>query len=352
MAFLEYNIYDNSLQTWLLAVFVTALAIAFLIGARYVLVQRFTRLAEKTTVHFAELVVKLLRQSKLFFFLFLALYIGALPLALPEEAASLVKNAVVIAFLIQAALWGDVLIAHLIAQFIKKRAEREAADVATVTVLGFIGRVAVWSIVVLLAMDNLGINISALLAGIGIGGIAAALAAQNMLGDLFASISIALDKPFVVGDFIIVDEHLGTVEFIGIKTTRVRSLSGEQLVFSNNDLLQSRIRNYKRMFERRVVFSIGVTYQTVYDKLANIPAMIREIIEAQDHSRFDRAHFSKYGDFALNFEMVYYVLKPDYNVYMDIQQAINLAIFRRFQEEGIEFAYPTQTLYLEKMAAA
>jgi len=170
-----------------------------------------------------------------------------------------------------------------------------------------------------------------------------------VLGDLFASISIVLDKPFVIGDFIIVGDMLGTVEHIGIKTTRVRSLFGEQLIFSNNDLLNSRIRNYKRMDERRIVFSIGVVYQTPYEKLSAIPGMVREIVEAQEQTRFDRAHFSKFGDFALIYEIVYYVKIPDYNAYMDIQEAINLEIYRKFQEQGIEFAYPTQTVFVAKV---
>jgi small-conductance mechanosensitive channel len=175
-----------------------------------------------------------------------------------------------------------------------------------------------------------------------------ALAIQNILGDLFASLSIVLDKPFVIGDFIIVGDLMGTVEKIGLKTTRVRSLSGEQLVFGNHDLLQSRIRNFKHLFERRILFSFGVIYQTPHDKLAAIPGMVREIIESLEDTRFDRAHFKEYGDFSLNFEVVYYVLKPDYNAYMDTQQAINLALYQRFQQAGIEFAYPTQTLFITR----
>jgi small-conductance mechanosensitive channel len=215
-----------------------------------------------------------------------------------------------------------------------------------------VARLAVWSLVLLLALDNLGFNITALLAGMGIGGIAVALAAQNILGDLFASLSIVLDKPFVVGDFIVVGEQLGTVEYIGLKTTRIRSLGGEQIVFSNTDLLGSRIRNYKRMQERRVVFGFGVVYQTPHEKLQTIPGMVREIIGKLDRARFDRAHFKEYGDSSLNFEVVYYVLSADYNVYMDIQQAINLELFRRFQEDGIDFAYPTRTLYVVGEQAA
>jgi len=192
------------------------------------------------------------------------------------------------------------------------------------------------------------VDVTALVAGLGVGGIAVALAVQNILGDLFASFSIVLDRPFVMGDFIIVGDYMGTVEHVGLKTTRIRSLSGEQLVFSNTDLLGSRIRNYKRMAERRVVFSLGVLYQTSPEQLEKIPQMIREIVEAQTPVRFDRAHFKEYGASSLNFEVVYYILDPDYNRYMDIQQAVNLEIYRRFDEEGIEFAYPTQTLYLRR----
>ena len=182
----------------------------------------------------------------------------------------------------------------------------------------------------------------------GIGGIAVALALQNILGDLFASLSIVIDKPFVIGDFIVVDQLMGTVEHVGLKTTRLRSLGGEQLIFSNNDLLKSRISNYKRMMERRIVFGFGVTYQTPPEKLPLINEIVREIIGKQEQARFDRVHFKEYGESSLNFEAVYFVLSQDYNLYMDIQQAINLEMFRCFQKEGIEFAYPTRTLFIQQ----
>jgi small-conductance mechanosensitive channel len=229
----------------------------------------------------------------------------------------------------------------------KRRKEEDAGSATTLAALGFVAKLVLWSVVLLLALDNLGVNITGLIAGLGIGGIAVALALQNVLGDLFASLSIVLDKPFVIGDFIIVDEFLGTVEHIGLKTTRVRSLSGEQLVFSNADLLGSRIRNFKRMYERRVAFTVGVTYQTPAEKLPRISAILREVIEAQRDVRFDRAHFKEYGDFALIYEVVYYVTSPDYNKYMDIQQAVNFDIYGRFQQEGLDFAYPTQTLFVQ-----
>ncbi len=348
MAILESSFYGNAVYLWAAAAAVAVAAFFALRIGMIVLVARLGALSEKTRMQADDIAVDLLRRTKFFFCLFAALYIGTLVLSLPEKMTAIVTKTFVVVFLAQAAVWGNALVSHLITRFVQKKAREDAGAVATVTVLGFIARVLVWSGVALLVLENLGFNISALLAGLGIGGIAVALAAQNVLGDLFASISIALDKPFVVGDFIIVDEYLGAVEYIGIKNTRVRSLSGEQLIFSNNDLLNSRIRNYKKMLERRIVFAFGVVYETTYEKLAAIPAMLREIVESQGQTRFDRAHFQGYGDFALNFEIVYYVKVPEYNVYMDIQQAINLAIFRRFEQERIEFAYPTQTLHLEK----
>jgi len=234
----------------------------------------------------------------------------------------------------------------------RSRRARDPSSVATVNAIAFLARLVLWSVALLLVLDNLGFNVTALVAGLGVGGIAIALAVQNILGDLFASLSIVLDKPFAVGDFLIVGEFMGSVEHVGLKTTRLRSLSGEQLIFSNNDLLGSRIRNYGRMYERRVVFKIGVTYQTPRDKLSRIPGIIRQVIEAQENVRFDRSHFQAYGAFSLDFETVFYVTKPDYNVYMDIQQAINLGIHEQFETEGIEFAYPTQTLFVERQEPA
>ncbi len=178
------------------------------------------------------------------------------------------------------------------------------------------------------------------------GGIAIALATQSILSDLFASLSILLDRPFEVGHFIIVGDHLGSVEKIGLKTTRIRSLSGELIIFGNNDLLQSRIRNFTHFQERRVVFKFGVLYGTPAEKLKKIPGMVREIIEKTDNTRFDRAHFMAFGDYSLLFEIVYYVLSPDYTEYMNIQEKINFAILERFEEEGIQFAFPTRTVHI------
>jgi small-conductance mechanosensitive channel len=348
MKFLNIQFLGNHWSVWIGAVAVVAGVLLMLRLGKALLLRQLVAVAQKTKTPIDDMIADLLGRTKLWFLAFIALYAGSLLLALPAKVEALATKALVLAFIAQAAVWADRLLTYALERLTKQKADEDAAKLATMTVLGFIGRLGVWSAVLLLALDNLGFNITTLLAGLGVGGVAVALATQNVLGDLFASVSIVLDKPFVVGDFIIVGDFLGTVEYIGVKTTRLRSLSGEQLVFSNNDLLNSRIRNYKRMYERRIVFSLGVVYETACEKLQRIPDIIRAAIEAQEQTRFDRAHFKAYGDFALNFEIVYYVLNPDYNAYMDIQQAINLTIFRRFQEEQIAFAYPTQTLYLAK----
>ena len=232
----------------------------------------------------------------------------------------------------------------------EKQLKEDAGAVAAMDVVSFLLKIGIWTTVFLLTLDNLGVNITALLAGLGVGGIAVALAAQNIISDLFASLSIVLDRPFVLGDFLNIDEHYGNVEKVGLKTTRIRSLSGEQLVFSNNDLLSSRIRNYGQMTERRIVFSIGVVYGTPFTELEKIPKLIEDIIVKQELARFDRSHFQRYGAYSLDFETVYYVESSDYKLYMDIQQSVNLEIYRRFAEAGIEFAYPTQTLFVNSPA--
>lgn len=206
-------------------------------------------------------------------------------------------------------------------------------------------RFLVWGLGFIFLLDNLGVKVSTAITGLGIGGVAVALAAQSVLGDLFSYIAILFDKPFAIGDFIVVDDAMGTVEHIGVKTTRLRSLGGEQLVFSNANLTGSRIRNYQRMNKRRVVFTLGVTYETSLEKLKEIPALIKETVTGVQGTVFDRAHFAAYADSSLNFETVYYVLTADYNAYMDIQQAINFRIKEEFDRRGIGFAYPTRTVY-------
>lgn len=350
MDFLTTPVYDNTLRNWLLALLAAVATAVALRVVQAVGVRKLGRLASHTETTWDDAFFELLRRTNWVFLLILALFAGSLLLKLPERLREITNTVVILALLIQAGVWLNAAILFWVEDYRQRKLKEDPASVTTMSALSFVGRLVLWSVILLLVLDNLGVDVTALVAGLGVGGIAVALAVQNILGDLFASLSIVLDKPFTVGDFLIIDDYLGSVEYVGLKTTRLRSLSGEQLVFSNADLLGSRIRNYGRMFERRVAFNIGVTYQTPREQLTRIPAIIREAVEGQGSARFDRSHFKEYGDFSLNFETVYYVLEPDYNTYMDIQQAINLHIHQRFEEEGIEFAYPTQTLILQKQA--
>jgi small-conductance mechanosensitive channel len=341
---------DNTVQDWLIFIAVTTAALAVAYLFKRIAISRISRLAADTAVQWDDAVAEVLSRTHSVFLLMVALFVGSLALKLPDIVRRGIFTALAVAIIIQVALWLNAVILFSLRRYIEQRKKTDPASAATVNAAGFVTRLVLWSVVALLVLDNFGIDVTALVAGLGVGGVAVALATQNILGDLFASLSIVLDKPFLIGDFLVVGEFMGSVEYIGLKTTRLRSLSGEQLVFSNTDLLGSRIRNYGRMYERRVVFKIGVTYQTPRDKIKLIPAIIREAIEAQDNTRFDRSHFQAYGDFSLNFENVYYVSSPDYNLYMDVQQAINLHIHERFEQEGIEFAYPTQTLFVSRPA--
>ena len=348
MDLLNERILGNSVQDWLFGVAVFVITVLVLRAFQRLLGGRLGRLAARTETQWDDILVGALAHTKLLFLIVVGLSAGAMLLELPTRTHTALEKLTILALLIQAGIWIGVIIKASLERYRRHALEKNPPAVTTINVIGLISNILLWSIIVLLVLDNLGINVTALVAGLGIGGVAVALALQKILGDLFASLSIMLDKPFVVGDFLVIDDYMGSVEHIGLKTTRIHSLSGEQLVFSNSDLLNSRLRNYGRMFERRVVFSIGVIYETPRKKLQLIPEIIRESVEAQDKIRFDRSHFMKYGDYALMFETVYYVLSPDYNIYMDIQQAIYFAIHKRFEQEQIEFAYPTQKLLLSQ----
>jgi small-conductance mechanosensitive channel len=343
---------QNNGREWLVAIALAAATVSVLLLARRLLVQRLGHRAAATRTDLDDLFVDLVRRTRGYFVLALGVAVGTLALALPPGPRRFVEVAVILASFLQAGVWGSAVITYIIDQYLRVKRDGDAAAATTVAAFGFLARLAFWVLIAFIALDNLGVDITALVAGLGVGGIAVALAVQNILGDLFASFSIVLDKPFLVGDFIVVGEHLGTVEHIGLKTTRVRSLSGEQIIFANGDLLSSRVRNYKRMAERRVLFTLGVTYDTAAEKLEAIPSMIRSIVERHPAARFDRAHFTGYGAYALEFEVVLYVPSPDFLVYRDVMQAINLEIFRGFAEVGIEFAFPTQTLLIARRSHA
>lgn len=348
MTHLDVILFENPASAWLtaLAAACTSLALASIL--KLWVARRFADYARSTRNTLDDLAADILEQTNIWVLIPVYCYLGARFVELPSRLDVVLRYGAICAAAMQVALWCD---RFVYATFSRTKPDWEPNRATTMTFVGLMLRGLVWALAVLAVLDTLGFDVTALIAGLGIGGIAVALAAQAMLGDIFASLSIVLDKPFLIGDFIIVDDAMGTVEYIGIKTTRVRSLGGEQLIFSNADLLRSRIRNYKRMYERRVQFDFGVTYETQPAQLAGIPNLVREVIEACGNTRFDRAHFAKFGDFALAFEVVYYVLDPDFNVYMDAQQKINLALCERFAADKIEFAYPTQTIRLQRTPA-
>ncbi len=344
--------FGNPIAAWLAAAVLMVAVWLILPAAKGFAVRRLSRGAKaEGPDSWQSAVLQITQRTGFLFLLVVGVYAGTTLLTLPGPIETGLGWLFVVVAFGQAALWLDRLVSVITEWRVRQTDAAAASARNAVSLIRFVGRVAVWSVAVLLMFSNLGIDVTALVAGLGIGGIAVALAAQNILGDLFASLAIILDKPFEAGDFIIVGDKMGTVERIGIKTTRIRSLTGEQLVVANADLLGSRVHNYKRMNERRAVFSIGVTYETPADKVEQLPDLMREIVESQDQVRFDRAHFKSFGDSALIFEIVYWVLIPDYNAFMDIQQAINLQILRRFEALGVEFAYPTQTVHLHTATA-
>ncbi|MGH6865797.1 MAG: mechanosensitive ion channel family protein, partial [Methyloceanibacter sp.] len=311
---LESEVYGNALTTWGLAALATATVLLIALLTRWFMLLRLPEPSRGEELHWRTLLRELVERTSTIFLVVTSVYAGTSLLKLPSPIHSLVFSAFIVALFIQFAIWADrIASAMLVWQLTPLKTKAAMRNALSLT--QFSVRVAVWSLALLLIFENLGFDVTALIAGLGIGGIAVALAAQSVLGDLFSSLAIVLDRPFEVGDFIVFGDQKGTVERIGIKTSRIRSLSGEQIVCSNTDLINSRIHNYKRMAERRVLFGLAVTYDTPQAKLERIPTLLKEIVESRELTRFDRAHFCGFGDMALNFEIVYWVLSPEYNTY-------------------------------------
>lgn len=336
----------NSLGDWLIALGMMVIGILLVKLARRLLIGKIKKWAHKTETSFDDFVVTLVEKSALPFLTLLSIY-GSLqwldhpPKPHWQEVALLLVTTYFILLTITAA------VQYFVMSFLKTQDDgvtKQKQAKGLLIILKFV----IWAMGTMFLLDNLGYNISTIIAGLGIGGIAIALAAQTILGDLFSYFVILFDRPFEIDDFVVVDDKSGVVEYIGVKTTRIRTLSGEQLICSNKNLTDSRIHNFKRMERRRVVLSIGVTYQTSADLLASIPTMVKKIISLQANVFYDRGHFSGFGDSSLKFEFVYFIESSDYVLFMDRQQEVNLEIFRLFEKERIEFAYPTQTIFMGK----
>jgi small-conductance mechanosensitive channel len=343
---MTFSFLNNSLENWGAALALACGATAAMLFVRALVLRRIRARAPRTATRLDDLAAEILASTYLLFIVAIALYLGSLFLELGAQHTLLVSRVAVGALLLQLAVWGDTGLRAWRDQYRDASAANDGSRRASSMVLCFVTRLTLWVIIFLMILDNLGFNITTLVASLGIGGIAVALAVQNILGDLFASLSIMLDKPFELGDFIIVGDVLGSVEHIGLKTTRVRGLGGEQVVFSNGDLLKSRIHNHKRMQSRRVAFILRVAYGTGQQQLATIPQMIRRIITAQPDIDFERAHFFNYGEWSLDFEVVYHFRSPDYILHMDAQQVILFELYRQFEREGIQFAHPLSIIRL------
>lgn len=294
------------------------------------------------------------RTSSLFLLVLSAALVAPFFPIIPEGWGAYARTIAIIVGIIQAAAWARELLTAGIVGYAHTRAESSGVLTNAVNLIKTLVAIGVWTIALLMILSNLDIEITALIAGLGVGGIAIGLAAQSLFKDLFSSLAIVFDQPFLRGDFITFDngEYLGDVERIGMKTTRIRSLSGEEVIIANSQLLDKEIRNYRRMDERRVLFAVGVLYQTPHEKLRRIPELIESAIKNVEKARFDRSHLKEYAGSSISFETVYWVKDRDYAVYMETNHEVLLNIHKAFEEEGIDFAYPTRTLHVESFPDA
>jgi small-conductance mechanosensitive channel len=341
-----YVFLGNSLGAYALALVIFLLGLAVFAILQYTLLSWFARLSEHTKTDLDDTIVKMVRSFRPPFYLFLSFWLATRSLDIIGTADAIVTAILVVWLVYQAVVVVGILVEDVVFRHLAK--EQDETTKSALHLLANIARGVMWLFGILLILSNFGINVTSLLAGAGIAGIAIAFALQGILSDLFSSFSIYFDKPFKVGDFIVTGDTVGTVKHVGVKSTRIKALSGEEEVLSNQSLTSARIQNYGQMKERRVVFPFGILYETPAEQVRAVPEMVKKIVESQENVRFDRAHFKKFGDSSLDFEVVYHVLSSDYTEYMNIQQEINLSLFEAFAKEDMGFAYPTRTLYLSK----
>jgi small-conductance mechanosensitive channel len=341
---LSYSIWGNTLGNYVIAVIVFGLVLIISRIVKYVIVKKLRTLTEKTKSDFDDLLIRIIDKIGWSFYVFFSLYFASKFIYLPSYADVFFFYSlpvVTIYVIIKS-------VQNVIGYGTRKLVKGKEADTSVINILSRILQGALWGIGVIYLLSAFGYDITTVIAGFGVIGIAVAFGLQHVLSDIFASFSIFFDKPFALGDFIIVGDNLGTVKKIGIKSTRLQSLWGQEVVIPNKELTSSRISNYKKMKSRRVQFSFGVEYNTSAEKLEKISEIAKEIFNKIKLTDLDRIHFKEYGEYSLNFEVVYYVNTPDYNKYMDIQQEVNLSLKKRFEKEKINFAYPTHKIILNK----
>lgn len=344
--FWSYQFLGNSVKGYLTALVCFAVLLILFKAFQSFILKRLKKFAQSTKTDIDDTLIKIIRSLRPPFYSFLAFYLALKFLTLNSIIEQIVNIVLIIWVTYQGIIAVQILIDYLVKKGLKT--EKEKGAQSAFTLLGKIAKGILWVIGVLLILSNLGVNVTSLVAGLGIGGVAIALALQNILSDLFSSFAIYFDKPFVVGDYISLGEHKGTVEKIGIKTTRLRGPQGEEISISNQELTSARVKNFKKIKERRITFSFGVVYEIQSEKLKQIPNIIESIIKSVSQARFDRIHFTEFGDSALLFEVVYYVQSSDYKTFRNIHQEILFKIKDIFEQKDIVMAYPTQTIYLEK----
>lgn len=344
---LNYQIYSNTGQDYLIFLGVFLLVVLILKLIQKVVLLRLKKLSTHTITKFDDLLVDILNGVMPIFYFALSLYL-ALQFINVNSGLNRFFNVFFMAVLVCEIIRALVKIIGYFSYQAMKKNDNDNQAKATVKTLNIFVKIILWSIGLLLILSNAGINVTSLIAGLGIGGIAVALALQNILGDIFSSFSILVDKPFQVGDYIKIGNDAGVVEKIGIKTTRLKTLDGQVLVVANKELTTVRVENFRQMQKRRALFSLGLIYETKFDLLERVPSIIRGVIEAQEKTEFERCNFKSYGDFSLNYEVSFYAKVDSYNEYLDVLEKVNLGIFKQFKKEGIEFAYPTNVQYSKK----
>ena len=343
---LDAELFGNTLLNYIkTAITFVALVLVFKV-LQWAVLRHLAGIAEKTKTDVDDTLIKIFRSLRPSFYYFVAFYFSIKFISLTVFVSNFI-NGILLTWIVYQIVVGM----QIFVEYILQRKFGDEGDPGTKAAVGYLGVVAkagLWIVGILLVLSNVGVNITSLVAGLGIGGVAIAFALQNILADIFSSFAIYFDKPFQIGDYVVVGDDSGTVEKIGIKSTRIRALSGEELIISKKELTTVRVQNFKRLTERRSVFSIGVLYETPQAKLKKIPSIVEDIINSVEKTRFDRVHLKNFGDSALSFEVSYYVDSSDYKEFMDIGQKINFGILEAFEKEGISFAYPTQTLYITK----
>jgi len=308
--------------------------------------KKLKKLAAKTKTDIDDTLIEIVHTLKPPFYLYVSFYFALGFIHLSGTVEKIVNAILIIWIVYQAIIAAQLFINYLVTKGLDRDDTPNAKS--AISLINIVVKGVLWGVGLLFILSNLGVNVTSFIAGLGIGGIAIALALQNVLTDLFSSVAIYFDKPFEIGDFIVVGDKKGTVEKIGLKTTRIASIHGEEIVISNQELTSVQILNYKKMKERRGSLSFGVTYNTPVETLKKIPAIIEDILSEIENARFDRVSFSNFGDSSLDFNLVYYVLSAEYIEYTRAHQQLLFRILEEFEKMKIEMAFPTRTIYMEK----